>query len=290
MNKQKPSPSGLGIYAKNEKLKTVKKGADGQKWIVYKDCNGVKKWKLYKKNKKGGAGNNKTTRANETNTGRFDKEQKPNTQQLNNNSIPTSPLYLRKNNSVGPLINFNKFSNLNQSKKNPSLKHFFIYKIEEIKNSILIHLHNFRIDPRIYFFKSKISINQSNSNRQYVLTLLRNIFDKFGGCASQEEIIHVTIHDVLNPHSLSFYKKGIHFKLNENLSYKQTGFNPKYFYIPIFLNNYRQLYIKTIDHSGRPIPTMIDELTYDHDRIACKIFINDFLFGMNTIIPGLLND
>ena len=56
MNKQKPSPSGLGIYAKNEKLKTVKKGADGQKWIVYKDCNGVKKWKLYKKNKKGGAG------------------------------------------------------------------------------------------------------------------------------------------------------------------------------------------------------------------------------------------
>ena len=64
MNKQKPSPSGLGIYAKNEKLKTVKKGADGQKWIVYKDCNGVKKWKLYKKNK-GGAGNNKTTRANE---------------------------------------------------------------------------------------------------------------------------------------------------------------------------------------------------------------------------------
>lgn len=50
----KPSPSGLGKYAKDYKLNTVKKGMDKKKWIVYKDKNGVKKWKHYKKNQKGG--------------------------------------------------------------------------------------------------------------------------------------------------------------------------------------------------------------------------------------------
>lgn len=44
-----PSPKGLGYCAHAENLGTIKKGNDGNKWIVTKNKNNVKKWKKYEK-------------------------------------------------------------------------------------------------------------------------------------------------------------------------------------------------------------------------------------------------
>ena len=39
-----PSPKGLGYCAHTEKLNSIKKGKDGNKWVVSKNKNGTKRW------------------------------------------------------------------------------------------------------------------------------------------------------------------------------------------------------------------------------------------------------
>ena len=39
-----PSPKGLGYCAHSEKIGTIKKGKDGNEWIIIKSSNNVKKW------------------------------------------------------------------------------------------------------------------------------------------------------------------------------------------------------------------------------------------------------
>lgn len=51
-----PSPKGKGYCAHAEKIGTKKKGTDGNKWIVKKTKNGIKRW--YKINNKKGGSNN----------------------------------------------------------------------------------------------------------------------------------------------------------------------------------------------------------------------------------------
>lgn len=49
MPKQQPSPSGLNFHAHLHREGTVKKGADGNLWIVRADKNGRKSWKREKR-------------------------------------------------------------------------------------------------------------------------------------------------------------------------------------------------------------------------------------------------
>ena len=44
-----PSPKGLGYCAHSEKIGTIKKGKDGNEWIIIKSSNNVKKWIKNKK-------------------------------------------------------------------------------------------------------------------------------------------------------------------------------------------------------------------------------------------------
>ena len=44
-----PSPSGLGIHARQMKLGSISRGKDGTKLIVKKTANGVRRWVRVKK-------------------------------------------------------------------------------------------------------------------------------------------------------------------------------------------------------------------------------------------------
>lgn len=46
-----PSPKGLGYCAHTEKLNSIKKGKDGNKWLVSKNKNGTKRWTKVNTNK-----------------------------------------------------------------------------------------------------------------------------------------------------------------------------------------------------------------------------------------------
>lgn len=47
-----PSPKGLGYCGHCEEIGKIKKGLDGNKWIITTNKNGVKRWTKYKSNKK----------------------------------------------------------------------------------------------------------------------------------------------------------------------------------------------------------------------------------------------
>ena len=47
-----PSPKGLGYCAHCEEIGKIKKGLDGNKWIITTNKNGDKRWIKYKSNKK----------------------------------------------------------------------------------------------------------------------------------------------------------------------------------------------------------------------------------------------
>ena len=309
MNKKKPSPSGLGIYAKNEKLKTVKKGADGKKWIVYKDCNGVKKWKLYKKIKKSGGGkhgrNNSLEegeieegeinngrksrrigpgprnrlRANELNTGRFESE--------GNGSYPLVPNF-RRLNSVGSKIdfstiikiNYNLWDNVTRQWGRPVIDPDFQTEINNIENNIISKIRYYRIRDR-YSCISRVSTNTSNGQPQFVFKLIRDVNNN--GNRRDTEMIHVTIHNVVDTHSRNSSKKGIHFLVNKNLKFKTRPRHEYYYYIGILFNKKDQeFYVLPQDRE------ILNDLTYDENKFVCNIFIEEFLRGINSMVGKII--
>ena len=317
MNKQKPSPSGLGIYAKNEKLKTVKKGADGQKWIVYKDCNGVKKWKLYKKIKKGGGGkhgrsnsleegeirnNYEESKTKKSRTGNVNRSANSNANRRANSNanrranaessgnfrsegsrsyvrVPQTPPPLYRSNSVGRRIDFRKFVYQNGvNYSGTSILKLKTFFNDEL-NKIGTNINN-EIQRRGYNrndYFLKVSIDY-DSKRPPKPQLIYTLW-KMNHIRRWEEILHLTIHSVEQLHSNNNSKKGIHFRINRNLV------NPA---ISRYRNNRDPIYYIPIfynivrKHFYVNNRTILSEMHRD-DEVLCNIFINNVLIGLDKL-------
>ena len=283
MNKNKPSPSGLGIYAKNEKLKKIKKGADGQKWIVYKDCNGIKKWKLYKKGgggeKRGRKNNNKEydpkirKRKNVSNiSGRFKNENK---NQFN--TLSNEPHYNIKN--VVKL----RDRNIPNLKRQYSIRNGLnINKIEKHKEEILHYVRG--IFYQFYdkqYFKLEAEIRTDKYQETYLMLSLFELIRIPTGRTIEEEIIHLSIHEVKSGEGSKGGAGSLHFKIKKYYLYKETND----IYLGIIFNDKINKFFIRYDFNLRE--KIINDYYYDLIKKFMDVVIESLNYNLELIVKSV---